>query len=103
MIVATVARSLTARRVSRSSGETDDPLAARSAMAPPSICQTERRLARPERTSATTASWWGLDDGRDGLGVGEDPADLLGGGGLVDRDDDPAGCPDREKSARVHS
>ena len=33
---------------------------------------------------------------RAGAGVGEDPADLLGGGRLVDRDGDRAGGPDRE-------
>ncbi len=41
-----------------------------------------------------------LDDDRDGLGVGEDPADLVGGAGLVDRDGDEAGGPHREVDQR---
>jgi hypothetical protein len=38
----------------------------------------------------------GLDDQRGGAGVAEDPLDLLGARGLVDRHRDGAGEPDRE-------
>ena len=42
----------------------------------------------------------GLDDDADGPGVREDPPDLLGGGGLVDRHGHRAGRPQREVGER---
>ena len=41
-----------------------------------------------------------LDDDGGGAGVGQDPGDLVGAGGLVDRDGDGAGGPDREVDDR---
>ena len=64
---------------------------------PRSRHQTCLRGPRPaRRASASALEVRGrLHDQRPGAGVGEDPLDLLRGGGLVDRHGDRAGEPDR--------
>ena len=73
----------------------------RSSTPPSSMVQTLSRSARSPRTSSTTATCSGLSTmQRDRAGVAEDPLDLLGRGGLVDRHGHRARGPDREVDQR---
>ena len=74
-----------------------------SAGRPPRSRRRRRRRAPTTRAARGAVADLGqqsgvpvvLDDDRDRARVGEDPLDLLRGAGLVDRDRDAAGVPDR--------